>query len=191
MTRTFLLCRSIWKIQEWAQRWRRSRHCRRLLVGCQAPFTEANVLMCLLRQTVNEIMALSLPITLRITQLSWSLSAQLYSVTENLISLSSALVKKKKKKKNKKHLSGNQMCSDSGSVSVLSWKSADPERHERHEIMLHLLAPGWVKCLNTTLMLSSKKKRRGKGTQSGSFGTYRTYVSSQPSLFRSHNNSCS
>lgn len=54
------------------------------------------------------------------------------------------------------------MCSDSGSVSVLSWKSADPERHERHEIMLHLLAPGWVKCLNTTLMLSAKKEE-GEG----------------------------
>lgn len=59
------------------------------------------------------------------------------------------------------------MCSDSGSVSVLSWRTADPERHERHEIMLHLLAPDWVKCLNTTFMLSSKKRGGGRGHKLG------------------------
>lgn len=101
MTTKLLLCRLIWKIKEWAQRWRRSRRCWRLLVGCQQPFTEANVVTCLLSQTVNEIMALSLPITLRITQDN---SVKLIPQCATLFCdwtfdlLSSALVKKKKKK---------------------------------------------------------------------------------------------
>lgn len=121
-----------------------------------APFTEANGVACLWSQTVNEIMALSLPITLRNTELSRYLSPHLCSVTQIFDFFSSALAKRGKK---------TDTFWTQPNVAQFLCSAGSLLTHRDITYLLHLLAPDCVKCLNTRL--SSKKQTKGGGGVEG------------------------